>query len=78
MNLKKRIERLETRHATADLRVDALIWRALATFGVDVRDRQILLDHADAVEAGLAHGEPPEAVGAWVGIRGTFQPPAGT
>jgi hypothetical protein len=50
----------------------------LATFGVDDRERQVLLDHAVAVEAGLAHGEPPEAVGAWVGIKATCQPPTRT
>ena len=69
MNLRKRLERLEARRPTHDPRLDALLWRALATFGVNDRERQVLLDHADAVEAGLAYGEPPEAVGAWRGIR---------
>jgi hypothetical protein len=68
MNMRKRLERLEARHAPADPRLDAMFWRVLATFGADEREQQVLLDHAAAVEAGLAHGNPPETVGAMKGI----------
>jgi hypothetical protein len=67
-NLMKRIERLEARRPAAEPQLDGLLWRAMATFGVDDRERQILLDHADAVDAGRAHGEPPEPVDMWLGI----------
>jgi len=69
MNLKKRIERLEARRPAHDPRLDAVFWRALATFAGDERERRCLLEHAEAVEAGRAHGDPPEPIGALRGIR---------
>jgi hypothetical protein len=72
MSLRKRIEQLEARRPSHDRRLDALLWRAMATLGLDERERRILVDHAEAVEAGLAHGEPAEAVGMWRGLRPTL------
>ncbi len=67
-NMRKRIERLEAQHAPNTPQLDAMFWRMVATGGVGERDKKILLDHADALEAGLAHGDPPEDVMARVGI----------
>jgi len=70
MSLRKRIERLEGRRPVHDPHFDALFWCALASLGVDEAERRALLDHADAVEAGRAHGDPPVHIGILEGIRG--------
>jgi len=69
MNLRKRIERLEARRPVHDPRLDALFWRMLATVGPE-DERRALIDHAEAVEAGRAHGDPPVPIGFLQGIRG--------
>ncbi|MFY9340931.1 MAG: hypothetical protein WAT39_00485 [Planctomycetota bacterium] len=69
-NQKKRIEQLEARlRPSDDRRLDALLYRMLATFGATEDEQRILLEYADAVEAGTANSAPP-IVGALVGIMG--------
>lgn len=66
-NLRKRIERLEARRPVHDPRLDALFWKALATYAPE-DERRVLTEHADAVMAGRASGLPPVRLGVLAGI----------
>jgi hypothetical protein len=62
-NFRKRVEHLEAREPAYDPVHASLIWAAMATLPMSETERRVLLDHADAVAAGHAHGEPCEPIG---------------